>query len=265
MKSPKIFIPILFLFVTGYFELFSQSKQDTCILDNAELNLEDRFMNLQNQQIEKGCLDSLTFRYNGVWVTYGVVEVEGRYWLDRNLGAKRVPHDMLDKQGFGHYFQWGREADGHQLKDTICDVQITLKNSQPGHGMFIKGDFILSDWTKCYDWGERWIDKNGIKTNTDVCPDGWHIPKATEWSVLTLNIKSAKEAFRSKLMLPLTGDTHPTENIHAIYWSSSYTKNKLGKTSGIAFYFNTFNRCEMDYSYGPANGASIRCIKDSGN
>lgn len=68
--------------------------------------------------IKLDALKTLTFRYNREWVTYGVVKFNEQFWLDRNLGAIRVPISINDKQGFGHYFQWGREADGHQSLDS---------------------------------------------------------------------------------------------------------------------------------------------------
>lgn len=60
----------------------------------------------------------ITFAYNGATVTYGVITsaVTGKKkWMDRNLGASRVATASNDRMAYGHLFQWGRPADGHQL------------------------------------------------------------------------------------------------------------------------------------------------------
>src|SRR5688572_22406021 len=59
----------------------------------------------------------VTFTYNGATVTYGVItsSVTGRKWMDRNLGASQVATAYNDYLAYGHLFQWGRPADGHQL------------------------------------------------------------------------------------------------------------------------------------------------------
>lgn len=56
-------------------------------------------------------------------LTYGTVRVvNGAYdkcWLDRNLGASRVATSKTDTLAYGHYYQWGRSADGHQLPNSV--------------------------------------------------------------------------------------------------------------------------------------------------
>ena len=47
---------------------------------------------------------------------YTVTTSTGRIWMDRNLGATRVPTSASDAQGYGDLYQWGREKDGHQLR-----------------------------------------------------------------------------------------------------------------------------------------------------
>lgn len=63
---------------------------------------------------------------NGAWqaVTssntgnYGTVvnPVTGKVWLDRNLGATQVATSPTDAASYGDLYQWGRNADGHQIR-----------------------------------------------------------------------------------------------------------------------------------------------------
>lgn len=48
----------------------------------------------------------------------------GRVWLDRNLGASRVPstHDDTGYTTQGYLFQFGRESDGHELQLTQSNL-----------------------------------------------------------------------------------------------------------------------------------------------
>jgi len=53
--------------------------------------------------------------------TYGVVQsLTGRLWLDRNLGAARLPSVRNDYSGYGDYYQWGRGPDGHQQQSRLA-------------------------------------------------------------------------------------------------------------------------------------------------
>jgi hypothetical protein len=38
----------------------------------------------------------------------------GKVWLDRNLGATQVATSKTDSAAYGHYYQWGRNDDGHE-------------------------------------------------------------------------------------------------------------------------------------------------------
>jgi hypothetical protein len=57
---------------------------------------------------------------NGTGDNTQVVEVlnpaTGKIWMDRNLGAGRAATSSTDAQAYGHLYQWGRAADGHQIK-----------------------------------------------------------------------------------------------------------------------------------------------------
>ena len=63
---------------------------------------------------------------NGAWQAmtssntgnYGTVvnPVTGKVWLDRNLGSTQVATSSTDAASYGDLYQWGRAADGHQVR-----------------------------------------------------------------------------------------------------------------------------------------------------
>lgn len=46
----------------------------------------------------------------------------GDTWMDRNLGANRAATSFNDSESYGHLFQWGRFADGHQCVNRLVMV-----------------------------------------------------------------------------------------------------------------------------------------------
>ena len=42
----------------------------------------------------------------------------GRLWLDQNIGASQVCTSFVDSLCYGDYFQWGRNADGHENQNS---------------------------------------------------------------------------------------------------------------------------------------------------
>jgi hypothetical protein len=49
---------------------------------------------------------------------YGTIQYNSLTWLDRNLGATKIPSSATDTAvgTTGYLFQWGRPADGHQFR-----------------------------------------------------------------------------------------------------------------------------------------------------
>src|SRR6056297_1536419 len=78
-----------------------------------------------------------------------VVEVTnpttGEIWMDRNLGATQVATSSTDADAYGDLYQWGRAADGHQLRTS--GTTSTLATSDiPGHSDFITIGSSPYDW-----------------------------------------------------------------------------------------------------------------------
>jgi len=118
------------------------------------------------------CGMNLSFVYNGVSITYGTVQktISGisYCWLDRNLGAIRAATSSDDTQVFGDLFQWGRLADGHQIR-TSGTTSNRSGSDVPGHANFITRP------SSPYDWGTPqktglWQGETGVN---NPCPAGW--------------------------------------------------------------------------------------------
>lgn len=202
------------------------------------------------------CGDSITFQNNGVYVTYGTIPRVGLCWLDRNLGASRVPISSYDSLGYGDLFQWGRYDDGHQVK-TSGTTQIRSNIDMPGHDLFIISTCCLVDWRFPQNHN-LWQGQNGIN---NPCPEGWRLPTETELDLerSSWNKNDAEGAYSSTLKWPLSGrrnfdSTVSHEGTEGYVWSST----TIGATSAYMSFSTTTNIA----SYYRAMGMSVRCVID---
>jgi len=97
----------------------------------------------------------------------------GKIWMDRNLGASRVPTSQMDTPGYGDLYQWGREKDGHQLR-TSSTTNNQSTSDIAGNALFITNpsNTIYSDWRTPQN-DNLWQGVNGIN---NPCPAGFRIP-----------------------------------------------------------------------------------------
>ncbi len=210
--------------------------------------------------IEAEVLDSVSFTYNNVQVTYGAVKYRNRIWLDRNLGAEKTADSLDDAKSFGGLFQWGRQDDGHQERSSSIRNALTPSGFQPGHSDFIVSVNNPYDWNEDSDWLFRWTDDSGKKTEADPCPDGWRVPTREEWQSVSEGWDTREDLANSPLRLPSAGMRREYEGDlrgvggSAYYWSSS-------AQSDVSFliYADTVN--VVVYDHHRASGFSIRCIK----
>jgi uncharacterized protein (TIGR02145 family) len=224
--------------------------------------------------------NSVTFTYNGATVTYGVITspVTGRKWMDRNLGASRVATAYNDRMAYGHLFQWGRPADGHQLINYTSSTAGTPVNGKtkslatsdaPGHSTFITPDnTVEQNGVFVYDWRDDQNTNRWAINNQGSCPSGWHVPTIAEWEAET-GLANLTTAF-NQLKLTAAGfrygdfdgsgreGTVREAGRFAYYWSSSVWPSGAG--------FSSFKAISSNDSYtdlaGRAYGHPIRCIKN---
>jgi uncharacterized protein (TIGR02145 family) len=227
------------------------------------------------------CSSTVTFTYNGASVTYGVITrtISGttKCWLDRNLGAvSGSASSPTDPNGWGDLFQWGRGADGHQLRSltsvtTGSSTTTTIKSTTdvPANPSFILNS-TGGDWRSTPN-SNLWQGLDGGINNP--CPTGFRLPTSTEFltelnSYNTGNIyayfgasplKFAHAGYRlgtSGVIAGVLGTGGCGSGGCAYYWTSTISSN-LTKAFSINFVF-TVSSVEFD----KATGASVRCIKD---
>jgi uncharacterized protein (TIGR02145 family) len=194
---------------------------------------------------------------------YGTVvnPVTGKVWLDRNLGATQVATSSTDAASYGDLYQWGRAADGHQVR-TSATHNTQAINWLADEGNFLwDGKFIISfsDWLTTAT-PDLW---SGTAAENNPCPSGFRVPTNAEWNQerRTWTNNNSVGAFASPLKLPLTGGRNGSGGSligvgsFGYYWSGSVTG------SMARYLFIGSSNAGMDAS-DRAFGFSIRCIKD---
>tara|TARA_R100000541_G_scaffold10560_2_gene18465 strand:+ start:3023 stop:9259 length:6237 start_codon:yes stop_codon:yes gene_type:complete len=119
-----------------------------------------------------------TTEYLGL--TYGFVynTTTQKIWLDRNLGATQVATSYNDTSSYGDLYQWGRSADGHQIRtSSVYDGLISKPANKSASGdwnsKFIKTSVTPFDWLSVQDdsLGEEIISVSIIGNGKYIVPD----------------------------------------------------------------------------------------------
>jgi len=220
---------------------------------------------------------------SGNWLTF----------MCYNLGADEnmsiadqmayVPKNSLDETVYGSLYQWGRQADGHQLRtspsyptnDTSpeigtvsgsdLDVNGQVATTSAAYGKFIKAnDGVINDWRSPTDT-TLWYN-NGKAVN-DPCPDGWHVPTVTEWQSIMRNNDTAIFG------IPVSGISFTSGNKWV--WSNTATQGWLIIPSGSSaatlflpsggYRGNTTSALNMPDTFGyywisSSSGKSAHCM-----
>ncbi len=196
--------------------------------------------------------------------TTTVVEVTnpttGKTWMDRNLGAVRQATSSTDVLGYGDIYQWGRNTDGHQCRNSLTTTTLSTTD-QPA-----TSNFIVVSTTNPGDWrnpqnANLWQGVNGIN---NPCPSGFRVPTYTELNAELANWTVAN-AFSSVLKLPAAGGrlsvtpnngTLSSVGVGGVYWTSTISGTNSRNVS-----FGTLDAGLSAVSR--SDGMSIRCIKET--
>lgn len=196
--------------------------------------------------------------------------VTGRIWMDRNLGATRAANHITDEEAYGHLYQWGRPADGHQYR-TSPATNTTSSTDQPGHGRFIERGTL--SFYNPLDWRdpqnpELWQPQASANDINNPCPTGYRLPTWAELDAerLSWSSNNADGAFSSPLKLPMGG--YRTVPLYTggpqfvgvgsdgYYWSSTVSNSQ---SFGFSFNSQDANSTASDRQ----EGFSVRCIKST--
>ena len=216
-----------------------------------------------------------------------VVSGTGRTWMAYNLGAERVAQSIDDPLARGHYFQWGRSNDGHELVGASLyeGYSSTDIPAAPNTSSFIATPGTSGTWNDWYEepgnnnlWsfdptklapssGENWI--NGVRNN----PGGINIPLGfrlpTLWEFLAEesswggSSNFAERAFNSPLKWCFTGNRAKSSgevffSEISAYWTSTPDNSPLD-----AAYFGSWtNDFKNVSSFDKAVGLPVRLILD---
>ena len=211
------------------------------------------------------CGGNVTFMYNGSEVTYGTVTgANDRCWLDRNLGANRVAESSTDSEAYGDLFQWGRAADGHQLRTSVIYNTVLASTSAPNQGNDWDGKFITNntpplDWLVTQD-NTLW---QGVNGTNNPCPIGYRLPTEAEWLAerQSWGDNSDAEGAFASLALPVAGSRFFSSGSLGNVGSYGYYWSGTADGSFARFLFFSSSNASLGSSTR-ANGFSVRCLKE---
>lgn len=222
-----------------------------------------------------GAKGSITFTYNGEKVTYPSVRAkDGKIWMQQNLGAQRVATSMTDVESYGDLYQWGRWADGHQLRTPAPTVTAasTLSANNPS-GLPAGGSkAYISGWWNGGASTDTWnaATSSGVSATNGCDPckvlgSDWRLPTEEDWdSVLDAEgITDNATAYASNLKIP-AGGWRATNSpaIASAGTSSWYWSSKASGSNGAKGIWIQSSSVRKSYEDARAYGTSVRCVKD---
>ena len=255
----------------------------------------DSFANTATQQItitirDIPCADGDVVTHHGIDYCEVVSPHTQSVWLDRNLGAGQACTAFDDASCYGDFYQWGRNADGHE-KSTSATTTERATQIDPVQSSVL-GKFIMcDDQEACDHWTADGVDSTGsIRSakwsqtdGSNVCPAGFRVPTLAELKAELLDAGSSEiqkdhtqkagndddprvNAYQTFLKLPSPGIRYPGGGNNR----SGINGNELwgalwGTSSGHAWAsyvsYSDEGASSSDLA-APNKGCSVRCIRD---
>ncbi len=177
--------------------------------------------------------------------------------MDRNLGASQVATSSTDAASYGDLYQWGRGADGHQLRTSTTASSLSSTNV-PGIANFILSPDYPNDWLSPQN-DNLWEGVNGIN---NPCPAGYRIPTQAEWNEERASWSSLDPAgaFASPLKFPQAGLRDEGGSLSYVGSAGTYWSSTIGAAYASSLLFSDDYAFMVDYYR--AYGCCVRCIKD---
>lgn len=214
--------------------------------------------------------------FNNKIYTEIVSPTTSRVWLDKNIGAVNTcnkeladyntieEYNTYESGCYGDYYQWGRKADGHQLRtsSTTLDAQVSIDNTN--------NKFVINENTaNSADYGD-WVDSNTLEerqtrwqsvTGNSVCPIGFRVPMLNE-----VNAEFADPAIAvTTLKLPYSGVRYSSyeakiysEGQYGAIWTTTIAEDPMNNYPMRANFSSTGYNTALD---DKARGIPVRCIK----
>ena len=195
----------------------------------------------------------------------------GKVWMDRNLGATRVATSSTDDLAYGDLYQWGRQADGHQLMTWIGSTRgystnSTVNGTSSTSTVSTNSTKMLIGYSNWYTGtspaqNNLWQGVNGIN---NPCPSGYRLPTSVEFDAERTAFSSgdAAGAFASALKLPVAGYRYDSDGSinfvgsNGYYWCSTVGDGTFATNL-------SFNGGQASMSTNSRTTAySVRCIKN---
>ncbi|MGK0256369.1 MAG: hypothetical protein ACI81I_000986, partial [Arcobacteraceae bacterium] len=183
-----------------------------------------------------------------------VIALDNRTWLDRNLGASQAAASATDILAYGGLFQWGRKADGHELR--VSSSTTDVKADAPINNKFIINS---SDWRVTSN-DLLW---DGVYALNNPCPMGFRLPTKAEFTTLleAETITDNATAYSSTLKFTGGGYRNYEDGIlgnfatNGLYWTSSVDGSN-------SWYANITSTGQNFVANKRTHGFSVRCVMD---
>ncbi|MFA7445664.1 MAG: GEVED domain-containing protein, partial [Flavobacteriaceae bacterium] len=218
---------------------------------------------------DTGCV---SFAYNGETVSYTTVRgADGNIWLQQNLGSDAVAETMNDENSYGHYFQWGRWADGHQIANSATTTTAPIPNNPAGIADGLNSYITSSpSWWSSNDLNDTWAAADAASvTETNGCDpckalgEGWKLPSQSDWTALVdaESFNNPSDAFASTLKLPANGYRSSSSGEFSFVGQRGYYWSSTTSTTGAKYLYVGTTIANPSAGAMRGQGAAIRCVK----